>query len=224
MNVLTYPYNYPIILNDVDFVTYGGETGTSTVAQRQAAYLGAEKRVTSFLGTFLLPTTVTGTHAIDPVRNLKTKYGYVHSINSVIVRSRQFDDECTLRDTSTCAYIRDDGYGIIDPKCVCAVCTCTGIDDAYQIQMSYTAGLSTGTITQPDYLMYLVSLADIFLKEISGEGGNESTGDIGVESFGDLGYSEKRFPLRKTTLGSSARSNWIADGLMPLRKVKGIYL
>ena len=224
MDVITYPHSSPIILTDDDFVTYGGETGTSTVAQRQAAYLGAEKRVTSFLGTFLLPTTVTGTHTIDPLRNLKTKYGYVRSINSVIVRSRQFDDDCTLDDTSTCVYIRDDGYGIIDPKCVSVYCPCTGISDYYKIQVSYTAGLSTGTITQPDYLMYLVSLADIFLKEISGDGGNESTGDIGVESFSELGYSEKRFPLRKTTLGSSARSNWIADGLMPLRKVKGIYL
>ena len=224
MDTIIYPYNYPIILNDEDFITYGGETGTSTEAQRNAAYLGAEKRVTSFLGTFLLPTTITGTHVIDPLRNLKTEYGYVHSINSVIVRSRQSDDECTLKDTSTCAYIRDDGYGILDPKCVFVCCPCTGALDQYQLQVSYIAGLSTGTMSQPDYLMYLVALADIFLKEIVGDGGNESTGDIGVESFGDLGYSEKRFPLRKTTLGSSAKSNWIADGLMPLRKVKGIYL
>ena len=224
MNVITYPYNYPIILNDADFVSYGGETGTSTVAQRNAAYLAAEKRVTSFLGTFLLPTTITGTHVVDPIRNLKTKYGYVHSINSVIVRSRRFDDDCILDDTSSCAYIRDDGYGILDIKCVDSVCNCFCISDPYQIQISYTAGLSTGTITQPDYLMYLVSLADIFLKEISGDGGNEGVGDIGIQSFSADGYSEKRFPLRKTTLGSSARSNWIADGLMPLRKVKGIYL
>ncbi len=224
MDTITYPYSSPIILTDNDFVTYGGETGTSTVAQRQAAYLGAEKRVTSFLGTFLLPTTITGTHSIDPVRALKTKYGYVHSLNSVIVRSRKGDDECTLKDTSICAYIRNDGYGIIDPKCVFVHCPCAGIGDHYQIQISYTAGLSTGTISQPDYLMYLVSLADIFLKEIVGDGGNEATGDIGVQSFGDLGYSERRFDLRKTTLGSSARSNWIADGLTPLRKVKGLYL
>jgi hypothetical protein len=224
MDIITYPHSSPIILTDGDFVAYGGETGTSTVAQRQAAYLGAEKRVTAFLGTFLLPTTVTGTHAIDPTRNLQTKYGYVHSINSVIVRSRQFDADCTLRDTSICAYIRNDGYGIIDPTCVFSYCPCTGVGDNYQIQISYTAGLPTGTITQPDYLMYLVSLADIFLKEIVGDGGNESTGDIGVQSFSTEGYSEERFPLRKTTLGSSARSNWIADGLMPLRKVKGVYL
>ena len=224
MNVITYPHSSPIILTDADFVVYGGETGASTAAQRNAAYLAAEKKATSFIGTFLLPTIVTGTYVFDPIRNLATEYGYVQSINSVIIRSRDFDSECSITETAACAYIRDDGYGILDVNYISWYCGCISPSNIYQIEISYTAGLSAGVITQVDYLSYLVALADIFLKEISGDGGNEATGDIGVQSFSDEGYSEERFPLRNTSLGSSARANWIADGLMPLRKVKGLYL
>jgi len=224
MRAITYPYNYPIILNDADFITYGGETGTSTQAQRTAAYMAAEKRVTAFLRTFLLPTTVTGTYFIDPMRNLVTEYGYVHSVNSVIVRARDFSSSCGITETSKCAYIRDDGYGVLDVNYLGSFCGCADAYGAYQVEISYTAGLSTGTINQPDYLAYLVALADIHLKEISGDGGNEGVGDIGIQSFGEDGYSEKRFPLKNTTLGNSARTQWIANGLMALRKSRGIYL
>jgi len=223
MRTITYPHDGPIILDDDTFVEYGGETGTSTSAQRNAAYMAAEKRVTSYLGTFLLPTTVTGTHPYDPTRNVATEFGYVHSINSVIIRSRDFDSDCSITETDKCAYIRDDGYGILDVNYSICLCSCTPYN-VYQIEIAYEAGLPTGTITQPDYLAYLTAYADIMLKEIGPDGGNPAPGDIGVQSFSEQGYSEKRIPLRTTTLGSSPRSNWIADGLRPLRKVKGVYL
>ena len=223
MRTITYPHSNAIILDDDTFITYGGETGTSTQAQRDAAYLGAEKRVTNYIGTFLLPTTVTGTYPHDPTRNVITEYGYVHSLNSVIVRSRDMDDSCSITETEKCAYIRNDGYGVLDVNYAYSSCGCSPVN-VYQVQVSYTAGLSTGTITQPDYLAYLTAMADIVLKEISGDGGNEGVGDIGIQSYSADGYSEKRHPLRKTILGSSARSNWIADGLMDLRKGAGVCL
>lgn len=223
MRTIVYPYRTPIILDDETFIIYGGETGTSTSAQRTAAYLAAEKRATRFIGTFLLPTTVTGTHVYNPVRNVATEFGYVHSINSVIIRSRDLDEDCSITETSKCAYIRDDRYGILDINYALTCCACTPVN-VYQVQVSYTAGLPTGTITSPDYLTRLVALADIELKEISGDGGNEAPGDIGVQSFSSEGYSEKRVKLRTTTLGSSPRANWCAEGLRDLRRVKGIYL
>lgn len=215
MNV--YPHSSPIILDDDTFVALGGETGTSTSRQRQAAYLGAEKKVTSFIGSFLLPTTVTGTYTHDPVRPVVTDYGYVNKVNSVFVRTRDFDDDCSITETEKCAYIREDGYGILDINWVVSTCHCSP-SNVYQVQVSYDAGLPTGTITQDDYLAAVVAVADTTLKEISGDLGNESTGDIGVQSFSNQGYGEKRVALGRTDLGSSARMAWAANILRPLRR------
>ena len=54
MNI--YPYDYPLILTDDIFTGYGGLTGTSLPLQREAAYIIAEQQVSTYLGTFLLPT------------------------------------------------------------------------------------------------------------------------------------------------------------------------
>jgi len=60
---MEYPYASPIILTDAIFTAYGGHTGSSATAQRTAAYLIAEMAATADIGSFLLPTTVTGTFA-----------------------------------------------------------------------------------------------------------------------------------------------------------------
>jgi len=223
MRTITYPHSSPIILDDDTFIDYGGETGTSTTKQRQAAYLSAEKKTTNFVGSFLLPTMVTGTHDYDPTRNFVTEYSYVHGINSVIIRSRDLDDDCSFTETEKCAYIRDDGYGVLDINYAITSCQCSPVN-VYQVQVAYEAGLPTGTITQADYLARLVAVADMELKEISGDGGNEAPGNIAVESYSVDGYSEKRKYLRNTIFGSSPRANWVADGFIPLRKSKGVIL
>ena len=49
-----YPYNYPVVETDAIFIAYGGQTGTSVVAQRQAAYLIAEMTASLDVDTLLL--------------------------------------------------------------------------------------------------------------------------------------------------------------------------
>lgn len=212
-----YPHSSPIILDDDTFIELGGETGTSTSRQRQAAYLSAEKKASTFIGSFLLPTTVTGTYPQDYTRPVITDYGYVNEVKSVFLRSRDFDSDCSITETEKCAYIRDDGYGVLDINCAISCCQCTPFN-IYQVQVAYEAGLPTGTITQDDYLSALVSLADQELKIISGDGGTEGNYGIGIKSFSNQSYSEQRVALNKTDLGSSPRANWIAGVLRPLRR------
>ena len=52
---------YPNILTDAVFIDYGGHTGSSTSSQRTAAYATAEEMAERAIGTFLVPTVVTGT-------------------------------------------------------------------------------------------------------------------------------------------------------------------
>ncbi len=59
---MIYSHNSAIILNDSIYTSYGGVTGSSTSAQRNAAYLLSEMAVSEALETYLLPTQVTGTY------------------------------------------------------------------------------------------------------------------------------------------------------------------
>jgi len=58
-----FPYTSAQFLNDSVFVDYGGMTGTSVQAQRNAAYAMAERKMSEYLETYLLPTTITGTYS-----------------------------------------------------------------------------------------------------------------------------------------------------------------
>ena len=62
---IPYPLNAPCILNDATFVQYGGHTGSSVAAQRNAAYLMAEMAASRDLSTLMMPVIVTGTYHIQ---------------------------------------------------------------------------------------------------------------------------------------------------------------
>ena len=67
-----YPYTEAQVLTDDLFVAYGGLTGTTTELQREAAYLVAEKWMSTAIGTFVVDTTITGTYYY-PQSNLTLK-------------------------------------------------------------------------------------------------------------------------------------------------------
>src|SRR5688572_17685682 len=92
-----YPFNSPIILNDAIFSQYGGAgTGTFASVILQNAYLMAEMQVTEYIGTPLLPTNLTGTYPFMHQNRISTGYGYVQSINSLNVLTRQGCATCGL--------------------------------------------------------------------------------------------------------------------------------
>lgn len=206
MNV--YPYTSPIILNDQIFVANGGQTGTFSAAQRQSAYLIAEQQMTSHVGTFLLPTIVTGTYPYQ--HRVVTDYGYVHQIYSANFLGLETCTSCDLQSRAGCAIIREDTFGYVDVFNTLNACGCTFFLP-YQIQISYQAGLPSGTANQPAFLLGLTMAAQISLNEMAYPSQNEGTGDIGIEEFASLGYREKRVKMVRNAFGSSAKANKIGQ-------------
>ena len=206
-----YPYSSPIILTEEIYTSYGGQSGSMSEAQLQNAFLIAEQRVTKFVGTFLLPTIVTGTFPYTSSQFIVTDYGYVHQIYSAKVLSLQGSSTCVLKEDSGCAYIFNDTFGYLDYSCVQSVCNCAQWQSPYQFQIAYQAGLPTGTANQPGILHALSIVAELALNEMSWPRGNETSGDRGVEEFSTMDYSEKRKKWPRTALGMSARAGYAAD-------------
>lgn len=204
-----YPYNSPIILNDVVFTQYGGQTGTFTSAQRSAAYLIAEQQATTFLNAFLLPTTLTGTWGY--ASRIVTDYGYVSEIKAVNILSKNSINSCTLQQDSGCVFVWEDTFGYLDVGCLLNYCNCTNYLVPYRVQVAYQSGLPTGVANQPAMLLALTMAATISLNEMTYPSQNEGTGDIGIESFSSLGYSEKRVALGRNAFGTSAKAQKIAN-------------
>lgn len=219
---MEFPYSSPQILTDAIYIAYGGHTGTTTQAQRNAAFLIAEMAATEDVGSFLLPTTFTGTYTPEYGRPLMLDYGYVNSVNLV-----SFIDEkdCIYwSQVGTDNYyvsIRGDGKrGIIDIDYLVAHCNCcTNGEFPYKVQVVYNAGLQSGTSYLPDVLLALTTYADIIINEIIGYG-NEAPGDIGVQEFSNQQYRESRVALLRTQFGTSARAQFASKLLTRLRKLR----
>ena len=205
-----YPHNSPIILTDDIFVQYGGQTGTTTNAQRDAAYLVAEMQATEYIGTFLLPTIITGTYQSMGGR-IVTDYGYVHRIMGAMLLYSDDGSTCNLSSESGCAFIGDDTFGYLDYRRTTQLCGCAGSRVAYQYQIAYEAGLPTGTATKPGILLALTMASTITLNEMKFPSVNEGAGDVGITEFWNMDYKEVRMRLRRTAFGMSAVSNKVAQ-------------
>lgn len=203
----TYPFSSPIILNDAIFTAYGGQTGSFTQAQRNAAYLIAETQASNYIGSLLLPTVVTGTCGY--ASRIVTDYGYVSQIFSVQILG--VNNNCSLYTGSACGYIYEDTFGYVDVSCVVSNCSCGGVVVPYQVQIAYQAGLPTGVANHPSVLLALTMAAQINLNEMIFPSQNESTGDIGIASYSSLDYFEKRVAARRTVFGTSAKAEKIAN-------------
>lgn len=230
--MVIYPFSAPIILNDSIYTQYGGLTGTSTAAQRQAMYLIAEKQASRFVGTLLLPTQVTGTYNYQNQPRIATDYGYVNSINAVNVLSQNFfTATCDLISNPGCAIISDDTYGYIDIQTLLPTATLISYYaipypsfppsfpflanylQPYQFQISYNAGLPTGTANQPDFLLALTMAAQLNMNLMLNPSALAGEGDVGIDEFSNIDYREVRHKssIRRTVFGSSAMANKIAD-------------
>lgn len=216
-----YPYNAPIILTDVIFQNFGGLTGTSTAFQRQAAYLIAEKQMTNAIGTFLLPTIVTGTYW-NPDSPLVLSHSHINSINHVTIMGLYCSGSFATTYTG-CYAIRNDTYGYIDLWCYYNVLGCHHVYDGdYQWQIVYNAGLPSGSSYQGDMLLALTMAAQVTLNKIIDPSANEGTGDVGIMSFSNQSYSESRKELRNTSFGNSAMANGIEMLIRGYRKLRAL--
>jgi len=226
------------VLTDTLFVDYGGNVSTSNGAQRRAAYMIAEQFAIEEIGTFLVPTTVTGTFSWPIIGNYPTadyRFQLPHSHVTAVPSLTTIHDagcDCASNavELSGCAWILDGDNGVIDLRecgntlqASCAGCSCGGGGSGpMQFRAVYTAGIPTGLVANsPTALLGLVTAADLALEQIIDPSGAEGgPGDPSVQSYSDTGYSETRQFLRMTAFGGSARANYAAKCLAPF-KVKG---
>ncbi len=223
----------PTILTDAIFAEYGGVVANNAEGQRQTAYAIAEGQAAQEIGTFIQPTVVTGTYSW-PMGVLKLDHDRIISLNSVVAIH---DAGCDCADNSVeisgCAWIKSIEAGIIDVrecgntvKASCTGCGCgQGGAGPFQVRVVYQAGLPTTALTDPRLLLGLVTAADLALEQITDPSGAEGgPGDPGVQSFSSIRYSEKRFPLKMTAFGASARANFAARTISPFKNKSALGL
>lgn len=215
------------VLNDATFIAYGGQTGTSTPAMRGAAYQIAEQFAVQEIGTPLTPTTLTGTFVWPADMRLQLPYSRV---SQVLGATALYDYACGCNplELSGCAWLIDPDNGVIDiAQCGGAVgaaaCNCTramyGMTSMPKlVRVVYIAGIPAGQVAaNAGALMGLVTAADLALQQMMDCGPD---GDPMITNFSDTGYSESRDGLIMTAFGGSARANFAARMVRPL-KYKG---
>lgn len=208
-----YPHNSVLVLNDTTFLLFGGMTGSSSQPQRTMAYRLAEEQVTEYLNSFLVPTVVTGTYFWKGKNPIILDYGHILSVNQVIISGVDSSNSCAIETVTGCHAVRGDGkYGAIDIAWLtnCGGCSSIVGLPPYNVQVSYTSGLATGTVTQPAVLQALVLAAQVNLNEMDLSLSNEGTADVGIQSFTNQKYSEIRTKLGTTAFGNSAVAQRIA--------------
>lgn len=208
---MIYPYTSAQVLTDAIFTEYGGSTGTSTAAQRQAAYYIAERWMSSEVGTLIVPTDVTGTFYYPNVGNsIKLDYSYVWSVSQVRFIDPSEKNYYTITGTANYdAALRSKERGIVDVYTILGYyqqCRCAWPQYPYLVEITYNAGLPTGTYTSPNMLMALTMAAGIALDEISGFGGEPFQG---ITEFRNQQYMEKRLTPVMTVFGASPKAQLI---------------
>lgn len=218
-----YLYNTPQILTDSLFLLYGGQTGTSSSAQREVAYVMAEEQMVEYLQSYLTPTIVTGTYLWRGKNPLELDYGWIISVGRVSINSVDWLDGCSVETVTGCHAVRSAQYGYLDVSYLIACGGCSPIVGypPYNIQVAYTSGLATGTYTSARMLQALTLAAQINLNEIDVSLSNESTGDVGIEFFINQRYHEKRTKGITTVFGNSAMAQRIARLVRGLRARPG---
>ncbi len=211
--MIEFPYSEPQLLTDANFILYGGDVGTSYPPQRQVAYLFAEMQMTYHLDSFLLPTIATGTYFWKGSNPITLEFGHIININGISIFSHDWTNGCSVDSVTGCYAVRGNGkYGFVDVQALlsCGGCSTKSVRFPYNIQVSFTSGLQTGTSMQPPIMQGLVLAAQINLNEMDVSLSNEGTADVGIQSFSNQKYSEMRTRLGKTAFGDSATAQRIA--------------
>lgn len=223
------PVTSPAVLTEELFEMYGGSTGSSSAAQRDAAFCIAEQLAQSEIMTPLTPTTVSGTfHWFAYGQPMMLPHTHVRSIEEVVLVCENCVGDCETTNYAECAQLKRPKEGIIELRIetsmTCGSCGCCGSPLMWMI--IYVAGLETGVAeTAPAILHALTIAADIALEQIVDPGASEGgPGDPGVQEWSGLDQREKRTRLRSTAFGSSARANYAANLLKPWKVKRALKL
>jgi hypothetical protein len=218
------------VLTDAIYAEFGGDLDDSTAGQRSNAYQIAEQFAIEEIGTFLVPTTISGTFAWPQYdQRLNLPHTHVRTVSSLTAIHEAgcdcADDQVEL---SGCAWIIDHRAGIVDlrqcgnqsaqPSIACG-CSYRANGDPLLYQIVYEAGIEAGRVAaNASALMGLTVAAELALEQIvdphAAEGG---PGDASVSKFSDTGYSQTRQFLAMTAFGGSPKANYAARMLSPLK-------
>lgn len=225
------------VLTDAIYSNFGGDLDDSTAGQRNNAYQIAEQFAIEEIGTFLVPTAISGTFAWPQYdQRLNLPHTHVRSVSSLTAIHEAgcdcADDQVEL---SGCAWIVDYRAGIVDlrecgeqsgqPSISCG-CTYRANGEPLLYQIVYEAGIQAGLVAaNASALMGLTIAAELALEQIvdphAAEGG---PGDPSLTNFSDTGYSATRQFLLMTAFGGSPRANYAARMLAPLKFKRALRL
>lgn len=231
MTWVEYYHLSPVILTDEMFADYNGScVNSGTAGQRRNAYVIAESRMIEQIGTFLLPTTVTGTFIWPTIYHpIVLPHSFLISIDALVAKSRDGSCTCNLIDNAGCGVIRN-GVGYIDFQATSlaasAYCGCGGRGWFYQAEVTYTAGLPTGTAANDTRLHNALAVVayEALTQMVEPGLGAGGPGNPGVMGFSTMGYSEtfNKESLEKTKLGNSALANYAASLVSHYRKKRAL--
>ncbi len=219
------------VLTDIIYASFGGDLDSTTAPQRNNAYQIAEQFAIEEIGTFLVPTTISGTFAW-PQFDLRFNLPHTHvrSVSSLTaIHEAGCDCAADQVELSGCAWIIDHRAGIVNlrqcgdnvagqPSIACG-CTYRAHGEPLLYQIVYEAGIEAGRVAaNASSLQGLTIAAELALEQITDPSAAESgPGDASVLSFSDTGYSQTRQFLVMTAFGGSPRANYAARMLAPLK-------
>lgn len=218
----------PQVLTEALFTAYGGYTGTATSAQITAAFCVGEQLIQQQIGTFLTPTSVTGTlvSALALMGPFTLDHSYLRTIDGVVLRCEDASCDCDTTDYTACAHIKSFEQSVIELRLGTSTCcgSCSCCRRPLSFWIDYTAGLPAGeAAAAPTMVLALTTIADIALQQITDPGASEGgPGDPGVQKWGSFTYREERVPLIVHAVGSSARANYAANLVVPWRIKRSI--
>lgn len=216
----------PQILTEQIYARYNGWSGSATSEQLQDAFTAGETDMQTYLGTYLVPTTLTGTFQFPYTDNrLLLPVSEVTWVGTpTVLLTNVFNGQLVSVTDQAAAFINADGSGVINMQILLQFlwtrCAFDGMP--YQVQLPYTAGYPAGYLaSQPAFLMGLVKAAELNLQQILDPGRAEGgLGNAGIIAWSSLKYSERRTDksVRGSVFGNSVTANWIARKVEPFRK------
>lgn len=216
-----------IYMDDATFVNAGQFTGTSTVFMRNLAYGMAESSLEQEIGTFVSPTTITGSYPfVSPNKVLDLGVGKLISVNSVTFSERYTNNSDRLISGTARVIDPANGYIMINVSdndvSSCNGCGSPSNVGIYKVDISFTAGYQTGQmVNNPTLIIPLALTSTMYLNQLMDEGiGSEDQIGVSTTQIGRSITTRVTKFMRDGALGNSVRANWIRSMVRPLVIVK----
>lgn len=221
-----YPRLTGTYMSDELFINAGQFTGTSTVIQRQFAYGMAESSLEQEIGTFVSPTTITGTYPfVAPNKVLDLGAGKLISVNSVTFYEKYSNGVDRLISGTARVVDYNNSYVMVDvstnDNSSCGGCAGQN-NGIYKVDISFTAGYQTGQmVNNPTLIIPLAMTSTMFLNLLMDEAFAQD--DYAYNTTTQIGRSIRTVAnkfAKDGSLGSGQKANFIRSLIRPLVIVK----